>query len=172
MLLDPLLARWQALDERERLLVAAGGGLLTVILMVLLLWQPVRDARQELTQRLDGELQTLARMELGAREVQHLRKNSVAIARLAPNDSLLALTERSVRAEGLATVLQRVEPEGDNKVRLWFEGAPFTTLLTWLGTLRNRFGVTAITVTIEKTAKPGLVNAQLLIILQTSNGDS
>jgi type II secretory pathway component PulM len=43
------------------------------------------------------------------------------------------------------------------------EAAPFDTLIEWLATLEQRHGLRIEAITIDRTAKPGLVNASVTL---------
>jgi type II secretory pathway component PulM len=41
------------------------------------------------------------------------------------------------------------------------EGAPFDTVVTWLANLDQRYGLAIESITVDRTVKPGLVNASI-----------
>jgi type II secretory pathway component PulM len=43
------------------------------------------------------------------------------------------------------------------------ESAPFDPLVEWLGTLDLRYGLAVESITIDRTAKPGVVNASVTL---------
>ena len=54
---------------------------------------------------------------------------------------MLAVTDSTARAGGLAAELKRVEPEGRDSVRVWLDGAAFDVLVKWLVTLSSTHGI-------------------------------
>jgi len=49
-------------------------------------------------------------------------------------------------------------------VRVQLEAAPFDTLVTWLATLDERYGLAIETITVDRAARPGVVNASITFI--------
>jgi len=46
-------------------------------------------------------------------------------------------------------------------VRVQLESAPFDTLVTWLATLDQRYGLAIDSITVDRAARPGVVNANV-----------
>jgi type II secretory pathway component PulM len=46
-------------------------------------------------------------------------------------------------------------------VRVQLEEAPFDTLVTWLATLDQRYGLAIDSITVDRAARPGVVNASI-----------
>lgn len=57
--------------------------------------------------------------------------------------------------------ITRIQPESDNKVRVWLDEAEFAKLIAWLTELTGS-GVTISSISIDKTNEPGFVNTQCL----------
>jgi type II secretory pathway component PulM len=70
------------------------------------------------------------------------------------------LVARTAREAGLGEALRDQSPDGDAGLRLRLEAASFDTLVTWLGSLQQQYGVTIESANIDAAA-PGLVNATL-----------
>jgi general secretion pathway protein M len=68
--------------------------------------------------------------------------------------------DRIGREAGLGTALRGSQPSG-NGVRVQLEAAPFDTLITWLATLDQQYGLAVESITIDRAAKPGTVNANV-----------
>ncbi|MBF0424390.1 MAG: type II secretion system protein M [Magnetococcales bacterium] len=166
--LRELQARWLAVGDRERTMVIGGGAVMSCLLFFALVWLPVQERFQELSQTVESRSSSLRWMEQAAREVARLKSQTGIKTPLEKGESLLSLADRSVRSHGLAPVLRRVEPEGQDKVRLWFEQAAFQSLLVWLETLHDRYGVEVVNASIEKGRDPGLVNTQLVLIMRAA----
>ncbi|MBF0137543.1 MAG: type II secretion system protein M [Magnetococcales bacterium] len=161
-----LLARWSAISDREKLLIVWGSQLLIFLLFLSLVWFPVREHYRELREITENRINTVRWMEQAASDLVRLKASTGSRLALEKGDSLLSLADRSVRKQGLGLVLKRVEPEGQDKVRLWFEQAPFQSLLIWMEGLHDRYGVETANVSIEKGKSPGLVNAQLVLVIR------
>jgi type II secretory pathway component PulM len=46
-------------------------------------------------------------------------------------------------------------------VRVQLEAAPFDTLISWLATLDQRYGLAIESITVDRAARPGVVNANI-----------
>lgn len=153
----------ETLESRERMMLAAGAVLLVLLLLYVLVWAPFSSGYRSLKENVSGQRDTVVWMQESAQKIRQLKSRSGAASKGLGGRSLLAVTDSTARAGGLGAALKRVEPEGGNSVRVWLEGAPFDILVKWLGTLSMRHGVDADTVTLERSAAAGLVNARLTL---------
>ena len=152
----------ETLESRERLMLVAGVVLLALLLFYALVLAPLRSGYHALQENVSEQRAMALWMQESALTIQRLRSSGAAAKGLGGR-SLLAGTDSTARAGGLGPALKRVEPEGDNSVRVWLEGAPFDVLIKWLGTLSTRHGVDADSVTLERSEAAGLVNARLTL---------
>jgi type II secretory pathway component PulM len=72
----------------------------------------------------------------------------------------VVLVDRVGREAGLASAFRGTQPNG-NGVRVQLEAAPFDTLVTWLATLDERYGLAIESITVDRAAQPGVVNASI-----------
>ncbi len=77
--------------------------------------------------------------------------------------SLLTLIDQQGKSPELGKPPSRMQPEGDNEVKVWFEDVPFDALVRWMATLETRNGLQIAGAEIERRAVPGLVNARLTV---------
>ncbi len=77
--------------------------------------------------------------------------------------SLLVLVDATARGSAVGEALLRVEPVAGDQVRVYFEGAGFDALVTWLGELEARHGVVIGDLTVNRAAGVGRVDARLLL---------
>jgi type II secretory pathway component PulM len=70
------------------------------------------------------------------------------------------VVDRVGRAAGLTDSLRGTQPNG-NGVRVQLEGAPFDTVIGWVATLDQRYGLSIESISVDRTVKPGLVNASI-----------
>ena len=153
---------WSGLAERERQILAAGAAVLLLIVFYLALWQPLNQARDRHETAL-AEARTLAiRLEGLAVDVQRNRGSGGALA--GAGQSLLAVVDQSGKASRLGKPPSRLQPEGDNTVRVWVEDVPFEAVLRWLNDLQTRYGVRVDNADIERESASGLVNVRLTLI--------
>lgn len=72
----------------------------------------------------------------------------------------VVLVDRVGREAGLANALRGTQPNGAG-VRVQLEAAPFDTLITWLSTLDEQHGLAVESITVDRAARPGIVNASI-----------
>lgn len=77
--------------------------------------------------------------------------------------TLVVLVDRTARESGLSTALTGQTPAGQSAIRVRLESAAFDAMLQWLGTLQQAHAVSVESATIDRTAKPGLVDASLVL---------
>ncbi len=69
----------------------------------------------------------------------------------------------SASAEAGGIKLSRLQPESSTQVRIWLNDTEFAVLAHWLSKLIQQSGLTIASISIDKTSKPGIVNAQCLL---------
>ncbi|MEQ8264278.1 type II secretion system protein M [Pseudohaliea sp.] len=119
----------------------------------MLLWAPLRDARNEMAQRNDATAVVLQRVDAMVSEILALRASGGAGQR----GNLVALINRSTGAAGLA--VSRLQPNSRGEVQVRFEAAAFDDLLSWLHRLETEEGIIVGEVAISRAGTPGRVNA-------------
>ena len=95
-------------------------------------------------------------MQINAPEVRAAGDQLPADTGEAP----VVLVDRVGRESGLGGALRGTQPDA-NGVRVQLEGAPFDALVTWLATLDERYGIAIDSITVDRAASPGLVNANV-----------
>ncbi|MEX0899964.1 MAG: type II secretion system protein M [Gammaproteobacteria bacterium] len=147
------------LAPRERLLIGGAAGAVVLLLAYLLVVEPLQQRRAVLERGVVAQRELLAWMRDA---VVPLRGNTSAPAD-SRGQSLFAVVDRSARATVLAGALQRVQPEGQGNVRVWFNDAPFDDLVRWIATLQREHGITVNTLSVERVDTAGLVNARVTL---------
>lgn len=151
------------LSQRERLMVSAATTVVGVFLLYLLIWQPISNHFQQLAQDVSNDNETLLWMKQAASELRQLRGNDPLANRPQGRQFVLGMIERTAKSGKLGGVMKRVQPEGQNGVRVWFEDAAFDDVLQWLAILDSAHGLLVKEITIEKQQNPGLVNVRVLL---------
>ena len=157
--LERFRAWWSGLAPREQRVLSAGALALGLILVYLALWEPVGKARHARERDLAAARALATRIE----SLASGRGAGSAAAVAGTGQSLLAVVDQS-RRSSIAKPPSRLQPEGDNTVRIWLEDVPFDGLLRWLGELQTRYGVRVDNAEIERESGPGLVNARLTLM--------
>ncbi len=153
-------ARWNALEPRERTLVAAGGAVLLAVVLWVGVWEPLDRHRDVLAERVAAN-QALA--DWLTRLEQRL-PSGPAEPPTATLDgrSPLAVVDQSARAAGLAGALQRIEPGSRGEIRVTLERAEFPALMGWLGELVENRPFRVVSVRADRV-EPGRVDATLVL---------
>lgn len=144
------------LSARERNLVYGAGGLLAVALLYLVVVMPFQVSGKKMTARVQQKSADLAWMQASAPQAMA----AAGATQQSGGESLVVLVARTAREAGLGESLRDQSPDGDAGLRLRIEAASFDTLVTWLGSLQQQYGVTIESANIDAAA-PGLVNATL-----------
>ena len=151
-----------SLKPRERVLVAGGAVLIVAVVLYLFALAPFYksvNARAERVAQKEGDL---AWMRSVAGEVIALGANAPAPVS-NPDESLVVLIDRAARECGLGSALTGQTPSGEHGIRVRLEMAEFDKLMVCLGNLQQAHGVGIDSATIDRTAKPGFVNASLIL---------
>lgn len=155
-------AWWNGLQLRERRLLLSGAGLLAALAYWLLLLQPLAAAREQARAAV-ATLQQ-ANAEAGAQVGAILAARTLAAPR--PVRSLFALIDSTAREAGLMSAQTRIEPLGEDRVRVTMDGVSFDQLSAWLEGLDRSEGIDITEWSADRALVPGVVNAAMT--LQTS----
>jgi type II secretory pathway component PulM len=126
--------------------------------LYLLVWTPVRSGLARSQARLATVQTQLATVREQAALVAGLRS---APRSEAPTDAASAVQEAALQ-NGLKEQVKRVDADSPSGARVQIEAAPFPSLMSLLVDLQRR-GLRAESATIERNAKPGTVNARLVL---------
>jgi len=156
--IEPWKKRWQALGAREQRALSVLAVFLVPVLLYLLVWTPVESGLARSRARLSTVQGQLAQVREQAALVAGLRAQPRSEA---PADAASAVQEAAA-ANGLREQVKRVDADNASSVRVQLEAAPFPALMSLLVELQQK-GLRAESATIERNAKPGTVNARLLL---------
>ncbi|MGA9333474.1 MAG: type II secretion system protein M [Rudaea sp.] len=158
-----IAAWWAGLQQRERQVLGIGAIVVALLLGWALLWYPLAHARKELTARVARESADLTwmRQAQGRAQALHAKGSRGQVSR--QGKSLLALADASARSAGLAGAIKRVEPTGNDNVRVTFDVAEFDALMNWLDALARDYGVQVTDLSVDKVEGLGLVNARVTL---------
>jgi general secretion pathway protein M len=155
-LMDKLRSWYAGLQDRERRVVAIGGIALAAVILIGGVLLPLQSAVSSATKRADDRREDLAWMRVNAAEVQSGANTVFNDTGEAP----VVIVDRVGRESGLASSLKGSQPSGTG-VRVQLEAAPFDTLIQWLATLDERYGLAIDSITVDRAARPGVVNANV-----------
>ena len=154
--MNKLRAWYAGLQEREQRTVAIGGVSVAVLILVFGILMPLHSALSSAVHGNETKREDLTWMQVNAPEVRAAGSQLPAATGEAP----VVLVDRVAREHGLASALRGTQPNGSG-VRVQLEAAPFDTMVAWLAVLDERYGLAVESITLDRTAKPGLVNASI-----------
>ena len=156
-------AYWASLNRRQRGLLMLGGGVLVGAALFLLAWEPMVAARDQQRERVAAQQATLDWLEAVAPVAAELRRHGDR-ERARSDRSLLGLADETARAGGLAGALTRIEPVGEDRVRVWLDDANFLSTMQWLEQLAASHPVTVSQLDLERGRGSGLVNVRVTLV--------
>jgi len=157
--MNKLRAWYAALSAREQRTVLVGAVVLGILVVVGGLLMPLQAAVSAAAQRIESRRADLEWMRRNAPEVR------AGTLQLAPQtgEPPVVLVDRVGRETGIGSAFRGTQPSGANGVRVQLEAAPFDTMVQWLAALEQRHGLVIESVTVERAAKPGIVNASVTL---------
>jgi general secretion pathway protein M len=144
------------LQSREQRAVRIGAVALAVLILLLGVVLPLESAVSNAVKARDTKTADLAWMRLNGPEVQAGGET------LAPEtgEAPVVLVDRIGRESGLGPSLRGTQPSGTG-VRVQLEAASFDTMVTWLASLDDKYGFAIDSISVDRTAVPGVVNANI-----------
>jgi general secretion pathway protein M len=154
---------WSRLNQRQQVLLVVAA--LTVVGAVLFtaVWEPMIEVREQRRDQVAAQ-QALSRwLDAVAPMASQLRQRAAQQQADAPR-SLLGLADETARAAGLAGSLSRIEPAGEDRVRVWLEQAEFVATMQWLGGLASAHPVSVSQLNLERAGASGQVNVRVTLL--------
>jgi len=152
------LKLWYAsLQPREQRMVLIGAVALSVIVLVGGILIPLQSMVSNAVGAKETKREDLAWMRVHAPEIQ---AGGAAALAGDTGEAPVVLVDRVGREAGLASALRGTQPSGTG-VRVELEAAPFDPLITWLATLDERYGLAIESISLDRGASPGVVNANI-----------
>lgn len=154
--MNKLKAWYAGLQERERRIVGIGAVVLAALILFGGILLPLESAVSAAVRTKQTRAEDLAWMRVNAPEVQAGAATAMADTGEAP----VVLVDRLGREAGLGNALRGTQPSGTG-VRVQLEAAPFDTLVTWLATLDEHYGLGVESISVDRATRPGVVNANI-----------
>ncbi len=152
---------WLGLQVSERRTLSVGGIILSISLVYFGLWEPFQSKVNLLEKTVATNQSLSVWMDKSAAEVIRLQGTSGSPVATKNNRSLLSIVDQTAKRAGLGKVVKRVEPDGQDDVRVWLEQASFDDMMRWLLTIEQSNGISVKSITIDRQKQDGLVNARL-----------
>ena len=154
----PLKERFDALQSSEQRAVTILGVFAVVVVIYLGVWAPASDWRVIAEQERDSQFETLSMMketESQARTAARERPTETA------EGSLLSIVSSSAQEQGINP--NRLQPEGENAVSLWFDDVAFSSVMQLLERMVAIPGVEVQQLVIDGSEEPGQVRARIVL---------
>ncbi|MDA3934810.1 MAG: type II secretion system protein M [Gammaproteobacteria bacterium] len=154
---------WHGRSDSEQRTLLLVGSLAVAVLYWALVWDPLAKARTQLRSQAAAEQATA----LWLQQIQPLTQTASAhrnTPSLPADKSLLRLVDETLRAQGMAAAIERIEPgQNEREVRIWLRDASFDAMIAWLATLVNDYGLTSRQLSINQSSQQasGLVNVRI-----------
>ena len=139
---------WQARSGSEQRTLTLAAIALLAMVFYGLVWSPLDVALNTNRSAISTLQEQVSWMQQASQQFSGQRNGNAT-----PNSStqsLLALADRSLRSNKLADALERIQPDGNSKVRVWLKDAPLDQTLLWLAELQNQHGISADALGIER----------------------
>ena len=154
--MNKLRTWFNGLQQREQRVVAIGAVILALMLLVGGILMPLQSAVSAAVRANATKREDLAWMHQNAPEVASAGTAQFNDTGEAP----VVVVDRVGREAGLSSALRGTQPNATG-VRVQLEAASFDTMITWLDTLDTRYGYALESITVDRGAAPGMVNASV-----------
>lgn len=154
---------WRGLEPRERRTLSIGAVALVIILFVFAIWLPAQRSAEAAEQRLAGQRAQLSWMQQAAAEARALQVHGGGERQDLGRQNLFSFVDKSAREAGLGSSIRQVEPTADQRVRIHLQRAGFDRVVSWLVTLKTRYGIEAEQFNVRRGEETGQVDAQIVL---------
>lgn len=164
-MIEPLIARWQALAPRERRLIGAGLAVIVLAIGYLVLFEPAWKGRRQLQRDLPALRAQVARMSTLAAEVQTLERSPQASGSASATRARL---ESSLRAAGLADKAEfRLAGE---RIDLRIPLVDFAAWVDWVDLAVREARVRVVDASVVRDPRSGYASVRVVFELPASTG--
>jgi general secretion pathway protein M len=146
------------LEKRDQIAVAALALFLGALLLYFAVWTPVRSYQQDSLARRDSQLSLLHYMRASEKQA---RSSTTGKKVQASGQSLITDVSSSAQQAGIKP--NRLQPEGNDAVSVWFDNVPFDQLVSWIEQLSDQRGISVRQIAIDRQDVPGTVNARIVL---------
>jgi len=152
----------QQLETRQRIVLVAAALVLLGLFLFVQVWEPLKQASAMERERIAQQQALVDWLVAVTPMAQRLQQQRIA-QRRDSDQSLLGLTDETARAAGLASALTRIEPAGQDQVRVWLDNADFLRMMGWLEQLSSQHPVDIEQMAIDRAAGEGRVNVRVTL---------
>lgn len=148
-------------QPQERLALLIMAAFIVGLLIYTLFWLPLNDDIAQKRLWVSEQQETLTWMERTASDINRLQSGNRTGQSRKSSEALLTTVDRTAKQTQLRDTIKRIKPQGNDKVQLWLEQAPFDRVIRWLDTLQRQYNITVSAITIEKQNGSGLIDARI-----------
>jgi len=156
-------AWYYAKEPNERLIILILAGVISLSLFYLLIWSPLSEGYAQNRTRVEAQRKLLTWMQNTGSEIARLQGSSSAKGG-SGSGPLLSTVDSTIKSSGLGRTMKRLEPQGNDKVQIWFENTGFDSLISWLAQLASQHQIHINSINIDRQDAPGTVNARLELV--------
>jgi len=150
----------ESLQPRERWMVFGCAAFVALVVLYLALLRPLYGGASRAEARVQEKRQLLADIKVAAAQV---RSGGRVVRAIDTSQSLVVVVDQTTRKSGLAGVLKRNQPNGENGIRVRFDDAPFDQVLAWLGSIQADYGLSIVSASFDGGGQVGQVTANLVL---------
>ena len=153
------------MNEREKRILLVGSICGILLLVYSLILEPIITHKNRLERGLSKQQQYVVWMEAAVAQIEQFQSNGES-ASLPDGESLSTVIDETIKdSTRLKKAMQRLQPIGNNRVRVWFEEVEFDRAIKWLGTLADSYGITVDNISIEPLSSgKGNVNIKVALV--------
>lgn len=159
-----LLAWFEALQHREKIMVSIAAIFVLLTLFYLLLFEPTqkRLAGARTAYFAADELHSF--MQLTRQKVTQLKTQPQNTSiQIIKDENLLAYLDSSMQRYGIGTQLNSITPGREQGANLRFDKVAYDALMNWLSHLYFKNGINVVGLSVSSTADDGFVKASLAL---------
>jgi len=149
-------------SPQERQIISVISVLVVLSLIYLIIWAPLSDSYQRNQIQLKAKRSLLSWMEPSSRQIQQLQNNQKN-GRQPNQKPLLSTADSTIKSFGLGSQMKRLEPQGNNKVQIWFENADFDLLIKWIASISSEQHIRVSSINVDGLAQAGKVSARVVL---------
>jgi len=159
------MSSWfNSLSPREQALVSYGSIAVLAILVWLLAIKPLYNNQIKLKKAIEIQKASLATMQKQRIEIKELQQQKTVAPKTTGNQNPQQLIDRSLQTWRLKTVLERMQSQGSNGVRLILKNANADRVMRFLHELESKHSLTIDNMAIDSDNKePGFADFRLTI---------
>lgn len=160
--MNQLLAYWnQELNDSQRKLSLVAMVLFVAIIFYNFVWDPLHSGVHQLRKDYVANQELITWMKQAQVQLKQQNRSKKVVA--DKNQSLLALSEESVKSSRIDGSVKEIKQANDDTVQILFEEIAYADIIKWVDALGTKFGIGVKKLTIRQTDTPGVVKADVVV---------